>query len=111
MRRVFRFDVRRHLLTSNPVADFDQQDAGGPERKRRRARSRGELIYKSCLKRCGSRPSFGGENFLAIKLLLAFGVRKGELLKATWDEFDSKAGQIPGQSGDCQATARKPASR
>jgi hypothetical protein len=43
MRRVFRFGVRRHLLIFNPVADFDQQDAGGPERKRRRALSQGEL--------------------------------------------------------------------
>jgi integrase len=86
MRRVFRFGVRRHLLTSNPVADFDQQDAGGPERKRRRALSRGEL--EDLFKALRESPSFGGENFLAIKLLLALGVRKGELLKATWDEFD-----------------------
>src|SRR5262249_35913397 len=43
MRRVFRFGVRRRLLQSNPVADFDQSDAGGPERKRRRALSRAEL--------------------------------------------------------------------
>jgi integrase len=86
MRRVFRFGVRRHLLTSNPVADFDQQDAGGPERKRRRALSRGEL--EDLFKELRESPSFSGENFLAIKLLLALGVRKGELLKATWDEFD-----------------------
>jgi integrase len=86
MRRVFRFGVRQHLLTSNPVADFDQQDAGGPERKRRRALSRGEL--EDLFKALREAPSFGGENFLAIKLLLALGVRKGELLKATWDEFD-----------------------
>jgi hypothetical protein len=33
MRRVFRFGVRRHLLASNPVADFDQQDAAGPIRR------------------------------------------------------------------------------
>src|SRR4029077_13350443 len=86
MRRVFRFGVRRHLLTSNPVADFDQQDAGGPERKRRRALSRGELV--ALFKALQESPSFGGQNYLAIKLLLALGVRKGELLKATWDEFD-----------------------
>ena len=43
MRRVFRFGVRRHVLTSNPVADFDQSDAGGPERARKRALSVEEL--------------------------------------------------------------------
>jgi hypothetical protein len=41
MRRVFLFGVRRHLLPSNPVANFDQQNAGGPERKRRLALRRG----------------------------------------------------------------------
>ena len=33
-------------------------------------------------------PSFGGDNILAIKLLLALCVRKGELLAAKWKEFD-----------------------
>ena len=33
-------------------------------------------------------PSFGSTNLLAIKLLLALGVRKGELLRARWIEFD-----------------------
>ncbi len=33
-------------------------------------------------------PSFGGANLLAVKLLLALGVRKGELLGAQWSEFD-----------------------
>jgi len=86
IRRVFRFGVRRSLLASNPVADFDQSDAGGPERRRRRALSRAEL--ETLFKALRESPSFGGENYLAIKLLLALGVRKGELLKATWDEFD-----------------------
>jgi integrase len=86
MRRVFRFGVRRHLLTSNPVADFDQQDAGGPERKRRRALNRSEL--EQLFKALRESPGFGGQNYVAIKLLLALGVRKGELLKATWQEFD-----------------------
>jgi integrase len=33
-------------------------------------------------------PSFGGTNLLTIKLLLALGVRKGELLGPKWSEFD-----------------------
>ena len=80
MRRVFRFGVRRHVLTSNPVADFDQSDAGGPERARKRALSVEEL--GKLFKALRDSPSFGGANLLAVKLLLALGVRKGELLGA-----------------------------
>src|ERR1700733_14096882 len=75
MRRVFRFGVRRHVLTSNPVADFDQSDAGGPERARKRALSVEEL--GKLFKALRDSPSFGGANLLAVKLLLALGVRKG----------------------------------
>jgi integrase len=103
MRRVFRFGVRRHLLPSNPVSNFDQQDAGGPERKRRRALSRGEL--EDLFKALREPPCFGGENFLAIKLLLALGVRKGELLNATWGEFDFEG------STDAGPVWRPPGSR
>lgn len=85
MRRVFRFGVRRHVLANNPVADFDQHDAGGPESGRKRALSREELEQLFVAFRASS--SFGGENLLAIKLLLALGVRKGELLRAQWHEF------------------------
>ncbi len=86
MRRVFRFGVRRHVLTINPVADFDQSDAGGPERARKRALTVEELGQLFTALR--ESPSFGGPNLLAIKLLLALGVRKGELLGAQWSEFD-----------------------
>jgi len=86
MRRVFRFGVRRHVLTSNPVADFDQSDAGGPERARKRALTVEEL--GELFKALRDSPSFGGANLLAVKLLLALGVRKGELLGAQWNEFD-----------------------
>jgi integrase len=103
MLRVFRFGVRRRLLPSNPVADFDQSDAGGPERKRRRALSRTEL--EVLFKALRESPSFGGTNFLTIKLLLALGVRKGELLKATWDEFDFEG------TTDAGAVWRLPGSR
>lgn len=86
MRRVFRFGVRRHVLTSNPVADFDQSDAGGPEWARKRALTVEEL--GQLFKALRASPSFGGANLLAMKLLLALGVRKGELLGARWSEFD-----------------------
>jgi integrase len=86
MRRVFRFAVRRHLLASSPVADFNLSDAGGKESARQRSLSRDEL--EKLFKALRDSPSFGGTNLLTIKLLLALGVRKGELLRARWKEFD-----------------------
>jgi integrase len=103
MRRVFRFAVRRHLITSSPVADFNLSDAGGKESARQRALSRDEL--EKLFKALRDAPSFGGTNMLTIKLLLALGVRKGELLRARWREFD-----LDGAT-DSGAVWRLPASR
>ena len=86
MRRVFRFAVRRHLMASSPVADFNLSDAGGQESARQRDLSRDEL--ERLFKALRDSPRFGGTNLLTIKLLLALGVRKGELLGAKWNEFD-----------------------
>jgi integrase len=86
MRRVFRFAVRRHLMASSPVADFNLSDAGGQESARQRSLSRDEL--ERLFKALRDSSSFGGTNLLTIKLLLALGVRKGELLGAKWSEFD-----------------------
>ena len=86
MRRVFRFAVRRHLMASSPVADFNLSDAGGQESARQRSLNRDEL--ERLFKALRDSPSFCGTNLLTIKLLLALGVRKGELLGAKWSEFD-----------------------
>ena len=86
-RRIFAFGVRRRLVPSNPAADFTPQlDGGGTERPRKRVLSSDELAHLFATIR--ETPSFGGDNLLAIKLLLALCVRKGELLAAQWDEFD-----------------------
>ena len=103
MRRVFRFAVRRYLIASNPVADFNLSDAGGKESARQRSLSRGEL--EKLFKALRDSPSFGGTNLLTIKLLLALGVRKGELLRAKWREFD-----LDGET-DTGPVWRLPASR
>jgi len=86
-RRIFAFGVRRRLVTSNPAADFSPRlDAGGTERPRSRALSLDELAQ--LFERMRETPNFGADNLLAIKLLLALCVRKGELLGARWEEFD-----------------------
>lgn len=86
-RRIFAFGVRRRLVTSNPAADFSPRlDAGGTERPRSRALNFDEIarLFESIRET----PNFGEDNLLAIKLLLALCVRKGELLGARWEEFD-----------------------
>lgn len=86
-RRIFAFGVRRRFVPSNPAADFSPRlDAGGTERSRNRALSIDELAQ--LFVKIRETPSFGEDNLLAIKLLLALCVRKGELLGARWTEFD-----------------------
>lgn len=94
--RIFAFGVRRRVVTGNPAADFKPRlDAGGTEKPRDRALSQDELaaLFEAMRKT----PTFGGDNLLAIKLLLALCVRKGELLGALWTEFDleDKSGSGP----------------
>jgi len=86
-RRIFAFGVRRRMLASNPAADFSPRlDGGGIERPRNRALSLDELAR--LFEKIRETPSFCPENGLALKLLLALCVRKGELLGARWEEFD-----------------------
>lgn len=87
LRALFAFARRRHLINTSPVADFSTRlDAGGTEKSRDRALDRTEIA--TLLKAIRESETFGRENALAIKLLLALCVRKGELLAAEWDEFD-----------------------
>jgi len=86
-RRIFAFGVRRRFVLSNPAADFSPRlDAGGIERPRSRALSFDELAQ--LFEKIRGTPNFGEDNLLAIKLLLALCVRKGELFGAKWGEFD-----------------------
>lgn len=86
-RRIFAFGVRRRYVLSNPAADFSPRlDAGGIERPRSRALGLDELARLFEVIR--GTPNFGEDNLLAIRLLLALCVRKGELLGARWAEFD-----------------------
>ncbi|MDA8347915.1 MAG: integrase arm-type DNA-binding domain-containing protein [Pseudomonadota bacterium] len=86
-RRIFAFGVRRRIVPANPAADFSPRlDGGGTERPRSRALSLGELAQ--LFSKVRETPSFGTANAVALKLLLALCVRKGELLGARWEEFD-----------------------
>lgn len=87
LKRIFAYAKRRHLVTSSPIADFDPvRDGGGKESARDRALSGEELV--KLFKAMREAEALGGDNALAIKLMLALCVRKGELLAARWSEFD-----------------------
>lgn len=105
-RRIFAFGVRRRLVTSNPAADFSPRlDAGGTERPRSRALSSDEIAQ--LFERARETPNFGEDNLLAIKLLLALCVRKGELLGARWEEFDLDGNTQAGAVWHLPATRTK----
>jgi integrase len=87
LKAIFAFGIRRHRVDGSPVAAFvAAKDAGGKEDSRTRALSRAELSKLFAAIR--NEPTFGGDNLLLVRLLLALCVRKGELFAAPWDEFD-----------------------
>ncbi len=88
--RMFHFAVKRKWIESNPAYGFDLSDAGGPEASRERALDRKEL--ETLAKAMRETPNFGRPNELAVWLLLAFCVRKMELLSAKWVDFDMDKG-------------------
>lgn len=98
MRALFRYGKKRGVLDANPAADFELSDAGGSESKRERRLSRDEItkLFRA-MRKAGA--GIGRDNELAVKLLLALGVRKMELLAAQWQEFDLDAGvwHLPGE--------------
>jgi integrase len=89
LKRIFDFGVTRHYLETNPAAAFGVKDAGGSEKARERALSLAEIatLFEAIV----ASPGFTRPNELAVRLLLALGVRKMELLAAPWTEFDLDA--------------------
>lgn len=90
-KRVMEYGVRHRWVTANPIAGLRPSlDAGGIEKSRDRSLTAGEI--NQLLAAMQKTPAFGGDNVLAVKLLLALCVRKGELLAAKWKEFDLEEG-------------------
>lgn len=91
-RRIFTYARKRQYIPINPIADFTPKvDGGGSESARDRALSLEEVQQLFAAMR--RTPNLGRENELAVKLLLALGVRKGELLRAQWSEFKFDIGR------------------
>lgn len=109
-KRLFDYAMKRHLITANPATPFNWTDIGGKTGPRSRVLSRAELV--AFFKAMRDTPNYPAYSAAALKLLLALGVRKMELLKATWDEFDLAAGEwhLPAERTKTEAAIRIPLS-
>lgn len=86
-KQLFNHAVKLGLINHNPASAFTSVDAGGVEKSKDRALTITEIkdVFK-IFRQNSSR--FSRENYLALALLLVLGVRKTELIHATWDEFN-----------------------
>lgn len=90
-KQLFRHAVKLDLTLNNPAAAFGTNDAGGVEKSWDRALSLGEVKSATAIFRTNM-DRFGMDNYLSVCLFLVLGVRKGELAKAPWSEFDLAKG-------------------
>jgi len=107
---LFNYAIKMHLVESNPATPFNWHDIGGKLGPRSRVLSRNELVRFFCSMR--NTPNFQPHAVAAFKLLLALGVRKMELLKSTWAEFDLENGEwhIPADRTKTDSAIRIPLS-
>lgn len=90
LKRIFKYAVKKGLITANIIADYTAQNAGGKETERKRYLSQKELAALFVAMR--NTPNFGRQNEIAVNLLLMLCVRKMELLAAKWRDFDLEQG-------------------
>jgi integrase len=87
---VFDYAIRRHFIEQNPAAAFSTRDAGGKESARDRALKDAEIT--KVLKAFDDAGPVFRPYALAVRLLLVTAVRRAELIKAPWGEFDLEQG-------------------
>jgi integrase len=87
LREIFSYAVMRGDLEISPAAQVNAKIAGHKETARDRALSLSE-ISKLCQAMAKERDWFGRDNEISVLLLLMLGIRKSELIKARWAEFD-----------------------
>lgn len=86
---IFNHGVGKHLVTGNPCALLKVSAIIG---KARMPRARVSLNNEQLRAFLAALPTLGKENELALKIILATGVRKGELSRARWDHVDLDGG-------------------
>jgi integrase len=97
LRQMFRHGVGRGLVDTDPTLGMTKKQAGGHEKPVERYLSFDEI--RELDRKLG--PSGMPARMQAgVRLLLATGVRVGELLKARWDEIDLKSGtwKVPAEN-------------
>ncbi|KOE84920.1 integrase [Vibrio alginolyticus] len=86
-KQIFNRAIKEGAIKFNPAGALSIKDAGGSEKSRSRTLSFNELATVLLTMRESSH-IFTRDNYIAFCLLVSLGVRKGELIAATWNEFD-----------------------
>jgi integrase len=86
-KQLFRYAVKKNHIKFNPALAISQEDAGGKEKHRTRNLIFDEIKTVLQILR-DNKDQFTRENYIAVCLLIALGVRKCELIAAPWCEFD-----------------------
>ncbi len=89
IRSIFDHGVGKHLVTGNPCRVLKVSSIIGQENARRPRVGMNDAQLTAFL---AALPALGRENELALKVVLATCVRKGELARARWDQVDLDAG-------------------
>ena len=84
LKQMFRFALSREMVDRNPLEGVTKREVGGASVERDRVLSRAELAQLA-----GALPASGlpARAATAIRLILASGVRIGELIGATWSDL------------------------
>lgn len=90
-KQLFTTGVILNEIQNNPASALTPKHAGGTETPSSRNLSFDEIETVLQVMR-DNQNKFSRDNYLAVCLLLALGVRKCELIAATWDEFDLEKG-------------------
>jgi integrase len=108
-KQIFNHSVKLGLINNNPALALTIADAGGVEKPRNRALSFQELQITLGVLDARS-DIFTRENYIAFVLLVALGVRKGELIAAKWSEFDLgiKCWNLPAERTKTRVTIKIP---
>lgn len=96
LKQMFRFALTRDLVMRNPLDTVSKRDVGGTHFVRDRVLVEDELrMLDKALPDSGLRPQFVS----AVWIILATGVRVGELLGAAWADTHRTPGELKPASG------------
>lgn len=87
---LFAHGVAKHVVTANPCAGIKVSAIIGARQPKR---ERIKLTQDELAMLLAKLPEIGQQNALAVRIILATCVRKGELIRARWEHLDSTAGR------------------